>query len=132
MAPTDRSLEERMLSGEVGPSQCNNVHTLNTRPRTLQPCLQAEVMLHWWAQFTDRGSTKERLTRPLRKALAKDPVGPGEERNAQHGSLVMHPVGGPGGALTCRAGHCLPAGQSRQTVAGRSCGAHAGGQGRHP
>ena len=29
-------------------------------------------------QFTDQGSTKEKLTRPLRKVLAKDPVGPGE------------------------------------------------------
>ena len=28
-------------------------------------------------QFTDQGSTKERLTRPVRKLLAKDPVGPG-------------------------------------------------------
>ncbi len=28
-------------------------------------------------EFTDEGSTKEKLTRPLRKALAKDPVGPG-------------------------------------------------------
>ncbi|KAL4447666.1 hypothetical protein ABPG75_004885 [Micractinium tetrahymenae] len=28
-------------------------------------------------EFTDAGSTKERLTRPLRRALAKDPVGPG-------------------------------------------------------
>ncbi|KAK9917377.1 hypothetical protein WJX75_003717 [Coccomyxa subellipsoidea] len=28
-------------------------------------------------EFTDRGSTKERLTRPVRKILAKDPVGPG-------------------------------------------------------
>lgn len=29
-------------------------------------------------EFSDTGSTKERLTRPLRKALAKDPIGPGE------------------------------------------------------
>ncbi|KAL6779702.1 CYP97A5 [Auxenochlorella protothecoides x Auxenochlorella symbiontica] len=28
-------------------------------------------------EFSDTGSTKERLTRPLRKALAKDPIGPG-------------------------------------------------------
>ena len=28
-------------------------------------------------EFTDEGSTKEKLTRPLRKALAKDPLGPG-------------------------------------------------------
>ncbi|PSC75082.1 cytochrome P450 superfamily [Micractinium conductrix] len=28
-------------------------------------------------EFTDSGSTKERLTRPLRRVLAKDPVGPG-------------------------------------------------------
>ncbi|CAK0785609.1 hypothetical protein CVIRNUC_008820 [Coccomyxa viridis] len=28
-------------------------------------------------EFTDQGSTKERITRPIRKALAKDPVGPG-------------------------------------------------------
>lgn len=28
-------------------------------------------------EFTDAGSTKERLTRPIRRALAKDPVGPG-------------------------------------------------------
>lgn len=29
-------------------------------------------------EFTDAGSTKERMTRPLRRILAKDPVGPGE------------------------------------------------------
>ncbi len=29
-------------------------------------------------EFTDQGSTKEKLTRPIRKALAKDPVGIGE------------------------------------------------------
>lgn len=28
-------------------------------------------------EFTDEGSTKERLTRPVRKFLAKDPIGPG-------------------------------------------------------
>ena len=28
-------------------------------------------------EFTDAGSTKERLTRPLRRILAKDPIGPG-------------------------------------------------------
>lgn len=28
-------------------------------------------------EFTDAGSTKEKLTRPLRRILAKDPVGPG-------------------------------------------------------
>lgn len=28
-------------------------------------------------EFTDAGSTKERLTRPLRRVLAKDPIGPG-------------------------------------------------------
>jgi hypothetical protein len=28
-------------------------------------------------EFDDSGSTKERLTRPLRRALAKDPLGPG-------------------------------------------------------
>lgn len=28
-------------------------------------------------EFSDVGSTKERLTRPLRKALAADPIGPG-------------------------------------------------------
>ncbi|KAI3429441.1 hypothetical protein D9Q98_005535 [Chlorella vulgaris] len=28
-------------------------------------------------EFTDAGSTKERLTRPLRRVLARDPVGPG-------------------------------------------------------
>ena len=31
-------------------------------------------------EFTDEGSTKERLTRPLRKILAKDPIGPGTVR----------------------------------------------------
>lgn len=29
-------------------------------------------------EFSDVGSTKERLTRPLRRTLAKDPVGIGE------------------------------------------------------
>ena len=29
-------------------------------------------------EFTDSGSTKEKLTRPIRKALAQDPVGIGE------------------------------------------------------
>ncbi len=29
-------------------------------------------------EFTDSGSTKEKLTRPLRKALAQDPTGLGE------------------------------------------------------
>jgi hypothetical protein len=29
-------------------------------------------------EFTDAGSTKERLTRPLRNMLAKDRIGPGE------------------------------------------------------
>ena len=29
-------------------------------------------------EFTDAGSTKERASRPMRKFLAKDPVGPGE------------------------------------------------------
>lgn len=29
-------------------------------------------------QYTDSGSTKEKLTRPIRQALAKDPVGLGE------------------------------------------------------
>lgn len=29
-------------------------------------------------EFDDSGSTKEKLTRPVRKVLAKDPVGPGE------------------------------------------------------
>ena len=28
-------------------------------------------------EFTDEGSTKERLSRPVRKLLAKDPIGPG-------------------------------------------------------
>lgn len=31
-------------------------------------------------EFTDAGSTKERLTRPLRRLLAKDPLGPGARR----------------------------------------------------
>ena len=31
-------------------------------------------------EFTDAGSTKERLTRPLRRLLAKDPLGPGGQR----------------------------------------------------
>ena len=29
-------------------------------------------------EFDDSGSTKEKMTRPLRKMLAKDPLGPGE------------------------------------------------------
>jgi hypothetical protein len=29
-------------------------------------------------EFTDYGSTKEKLTRPVRKVLAQDPVGIGE------------------------------------------------------
>ena len=33
-------------------------------------------------EFTDKGSTKERLTRPLRRALAADPLGPGAWRGA--------------------------------------------------
>lgn len=28
-------------------------------------------------EFTEEGSTRERLTRPIRKLLAKDPIGPG-------------------------------------------------------
>ena len=28
-------------------------------------------------EFTEEGSTREKLTRPIRKALAKDPIGPG-------------------------------------------------------
>ena len=31
-------------------------------------------------EFTDAGSTKEKLTRPIRKALAQDPIGIGECR----------------------------------------------------
>lgn len=31
-------------------------------------------------EFTDAGSTKERLTRPLRRILAKDPIGPGAQQ----------------------------------------------------
>ena len=31
-------------------------------------------------QYTDSGSTKEKITRPLRQALAKDPLGLGEMR----------------------------------------------------
>ncbi len=34
-------------------------------------------------EFTDSGSTKEKITRPLRKLLAKDPVGLGEYQ--EHG-----------------------------------------------
>jgi hypothetical protein len=29
-------------------------------------------------EFTEEGSTKERLSRPVRKLLAKDPIGPGD------------------------------------------------------
>lgn len=29
-------------------------------------------------EFDDSGSTKEKITRPVRKLLAKDPLGPGE------------------------------------------------------
>ena len=42
-------------------------------------------------EFTDAGSTKERLTRPIRKLLAKDPVGPGEGCNARGGARRMRP-----------------------------------------
>ena len=41
-------------------------------------------------QFTDQGSTKEKLTRPLRKVLAKDPVGPGETQNCQRIHVLRH------------------------------------------
>lgn len=45
-------------------------------------------------EFTDSGSTKEKLTRPLRKALAKDPTGLGERaagaRAARRGGSGRH------------------------------------------
>lgn len=34
-------------------------------------------------EFDDSGSTKEKLTRPVRKILAKDPLGPGKFSLAQ-------------------------------------------------
>jgi hypothetical protein len=50
-------------------------------------------------EFTDAGSTKERASRPVRKFLAKDPVGPGEqgdwleltgnERERERGLMTM-------------------------------------------
>lgn len=36
-------------------------------------------------EFTDAGSTKEKLTRPIRKALAQDPVGIGKSSQQQGG-----------------------------------------------
>lgn len=39
-------------------------------------------------EFTDEGSTKEKLTRPLRKALAKDPVGPGAQYDSTYGARL--------------------------------------------
>lgn len=46
-------------------------------------------------EFTDAGSTKERLTRPIRRALAKDPVGPGVAclRSLQCSSPCVAPAG---------------------------------------
>lgn len=42
-------------------------------------------------EFTDSGSTKEKLTRPVRKLLAQDPVGIGEhpDRTAESAAAVM-------------------------------------------
>ncbi len=41
-------------------------------------------------EFTDAGSTKERLTRPLRRALAKDPVGPGAPLGLAALCMLLH------------------------------------------
>ena len=38
-------------------------------------------------EFTEEGSTREKLTRPVRKLLAKDPIGPG---SASQGRLTCH------------------------------------------
>jgi len=66
-------------------------------------------------EFTDAGSTKERISRPVRKFFALDPVGPGKEERGELGEsdppptpLATHPLrpptlfdGGWGGAQPC-------------------------------
>ncbi len=77
-----KSLDERILSGEVrGSAICKTVPgswvptSLAHQQDNLLRFLRRSVLR---LQFTDQGSTKERITRPIRKALAKDPVGPGD------------------------------------------------------
>jgi len=41
-------------------------------------------------EFDDSGSTKERMTRPLRKVLAKDPLGIGEHAAALLTHALVH------------------------------------------
>lgn len=43
-------------------------------------------------EFTDAGSTKEKLTRPIRKALAQDPVGIGKLPACPASSTNFHTV----------------------------------------
>lgn len=64
-------------------------------------------------EFSDTGSTKERLTRPVRKLLAQDPVGIGEGSGGRPLAWPVHywhrSIGdGGGGDATRRAVRALP------------------------
>ena len=43
-------------------------------------------------EFTDAGSTKERISRPVRKFFALDPVGPGKEEGEEMGTKRANPT----------------------------------------
>jgi hypothetical protein len=55
-------------------------------------------------EFTDAGSTKEKLTRPVRKLLAQDPVGAGEGAKGW-AAAVRRPHNGHGAALGASSSH---------------------------
>ncbi len=66
-------------------------------------------------EFSDVGSTKERMTRPLRKVLAQDPVGIGEQGRrgpARRGGVWPPPLS-PTTTHCCRAAHAPNAKRAR-------------------
>lgn len=64
----------------VGTRMCGSLQPLTSLTAAAASCVQRIAS----GEFTDAGSTKERLTRPIRRALAKDPVGPGACRCNAH------------------------------------------------
>lgn len=55
-------------------------------------------------EFSDVGSTKERITRPLRKVLAMDPIGPGAALGLKRLHFILPVPGASLNKLACRQG----------------------------
>lgn len=65
----------RLVRRAAGGNAGNGESDEERRIREQQEALQQRILS---GEFTDAGSTKERMTRPLRQALAQDPIGIGK------------------------------------------------------